>query len=68
MRTAEEDRTQAEAQRDFDLLQEDEGKAYNRIKTDWQRLVAINEASQTRLPIEATEDDWKLIRWAMGIK
>ena len=61
MRTEEEDRTQAEAQRDFDLLQEDMEGAFERAYSSWRY---VNQFGKQL----STEDDWKLIRWAMGIK
>ena len=71
MRTAEEDRTQAEAQRDSDLLQEDLEKAWGRIKADlkWaQELYNLGLKEGFETFDNATEDDIKLIEWQLGIK
>jgi len=61
MRTEEEDCQQAESHRDFELLEEDCEEAFKRAYSDHKWLC------ENYAPF-ASEDDWKLIKWSMGVK
>jgi len=65
MRTEEEDRQQAESHRDFELLEKEKEESYWKAHDAWEQAVDYLQAAGIVSP---TEEDWKLIKWSMGIK